>query len=128
MVLLQPTRRLKQPLRPGRSHRFAGLLALAQQRLATLAMPRASTPPPRGEPIRIKPDLRHLRLLVPADLLGQALLGSLKRGATPVLSTQMLRQLITTIGAEETVLPTVGLLGLLEDVGHQPLIGTVRAP
>ena len=39
----------------------------------------------------------------------------------------MLRQLIATILPEQPVLPAVGLLGLLEDVGDEPLVGAVRA-
>ena len=40
----------------------------------------------------------------------------------------MLRHLITTISAEQPVLPAVGLLSLLEDVRDQLLVGAVRAP
>jgi len=39
----------------------------------------------------------------------------------------MLRRLIAPIGPEQTVLPAIGLLGLLEDVGDQLLVGAVRA-
>jgi hypothetical protein len=48
MVLLEAVQGLKQPLRPGSGDRFRGLLALTLQRLASLAMLRASTLPANG--------------------------------------------------------------------------------
>ena len=73
-------------------------------------------------------DPRDLRLRVAAGLLRQPLLRGLERRAAALLAPQMLRHLITTVRAEQPVLPAVGLLGLLEDVCNQLLVGAVCAP
>ncbi|HEY6398387.1 MAG TPA: hypothetical protein VIX82_13130, partial [Solirubrobacteraceae bacterium] len=46
----------------------------------------------------------------------------------PLRGPEMLGRLIAAIGPEQAVLPAVGLLRLLEDVGDQLLVGAVRAP
>ena len=90
-------------------------------------MPSAATPAGRLDPLRVRLDPRHLGLLATASLLRQALLRRPERRAAPLRGPQMLGQLIATILAEQPVLPAVGLLGLLEDVCDQLLVGAIRA-
>jgi hypothetical protein len=77
----------------------------------------------RRELLRIRLDPRDLRLLATTGLLRQPLLGSLERRAASLLGPQMLGQLITTVRAEQPVLPAIGLLRLLEDVGDEQVTG-----
>ena len=92
-------------------------------------MPRTPTPSTlRGRRQRLNLDPRDLGLPVAAGLPRQALLRRPKRRPPPLLGPQMLRQLIAAVWAEQSVLPAVGLLSLLEDVRDQLLVRAVRAP
>jgi hypothetical protein len=72
-------------------------------------------------------ELGDLRLLAAAGLRSEPLLSGLERRTPTFLGAETLRRLIATIGPEQTVLPAVGLLGFLQDVGDQLLVGAVRA-
>jgi hypothetical protein len=90
-------------------------------------VPYAPTPAARRELIWIKLKSGDLRLLPATSLVALSLLRHLERRPPALLGPQMLGQLITTITAEEAVLPAVGLLSLVEDVGDRLLVGAVRA-
>ena len=84
-------------------------------------MPRAPTPP------RVAANCSDQRSICATSgssprpaFSRESLLRGLERRPAALLGPQMLRQLIATILTEQAVLPPIGLLGLLEDVGDQP--------
>lgn len=132
-LLIKAPLDLRCPFCTGARDRPGLTLALGIQRAAALPQPRPPTLRPGHKPLRVKLELNLLddrlaRLLLSAPLGLKLLARGLERCAAALARAQRFGQLVSAGVAVALILLAIGLLGLLENLGHNRLIGAVAIP